>query len=101
MNCFVDGLSVFDHMQRARFSDEAGVKFGIFASEIEFAQDGGGRNLVLVGGGIFVVAGLGEIEGKNEGGGGWNYEAHYNFHKAPLVPDLPLIPPVDSRLSGQ
>ena len=97
---FVHCASAFDHVQWARFGDQVGVKLGIFAGEIEFPEDGGRGNLVLVGGGG-IFPGLGEIEGEKEGGGGENYEAHYNFHKAPLMPQLPLIPPVDRSSSDR
>jgi hypothetical protein len=52
---------MFNHMKRARFGDESGVKARIFAGEIDLANDGSGGNVLLVGcGGIF--SGESEVE---------------------------------------
>jgi hypothetical protein len=50
-DCFVDCAAVFNHLQRARFGDESGVKARIFAGEIDLANHGSGENVFR--GGIF------------------------------------------------
>ena len=37
-DCFVDCAAVFNHMKRARFGDESGVKARCFAGEIDLAN---------------------------------------------------------------
>jgi hypothetical protein len=64
-------------MRRARLGDESGVKTGIFAGEIELTKNSGRGDRLSLGG--TVLFGLSRIEGKNEGGGGYKTEAHYNF----------------------
>jgi len=68
-NGFVDSVSPLNHVERAGFGGESGIKFGIFAGQIQLAEDSGGRDLVLVGG-WGRIFGVGKGGDENSDGGG-------------------------------
>jgi len=66
---FINRFTALDHVKWARLSNEGCIEFGIFAGEIELANDRGRGNRFVFGASGLIL-GVAKTEREKEGGSG-------------------------------